>query len=61
LLVGLLSEIAAVPLPPRRDRHNPRVVKRKMSNFQLKRLPHAQPLRPTRPLTEAIQLVSALK
>jgi len=35
----LLTELAAERLPPRRPRHNPRVVKRKMSNFPLKRPP----------------------
>ncbi|MCC7366907.1 MAG: hypothetical protein IT306_00700 [Chloroflexi bacterium] len=29
--------MAAERLPPRRPRHNPRAVKRKMSNFRLKR------------------------
>jgi hypothetical protein len=61
LLAGLLSEIAAEPLPPRRDRHNPRVVKRTMSNFQLKRPQHAQPPRPTKSLAEAIQILPTLK
>ncbi len=32
-----MSDLAAERLPPRRERHNPRVVKRKMSNFPLKR------------------------
>ena len=32
-----LQEILAVRLPPRRPRSNPRVVKRKMSNWPLKR------------------------
>jgi hypothetical protein len=35
----LLTEVAAERLPPRRPRHNPRAVKRKMSNFPLKRSP----------------------
>ncbi|MCZ7575320.1 MAG: IS4 family transposase [Ardenticatenaceae bacterium] len=39
LFARLLRDIAARPLPPRRLRSNPRVVKRKMSNFKLKR-PH---------------------
>jgi len=37
----LLTEIAAERLPPRRPRHNPRAVKRKMSNFPPKRPPPA--------------------
>jgi hypothetical protein len=44
LFAALLTEVAAERLPPRRDRHNPRVVKRKMSNYRLKR---AADLRPT--------------
>jgi hypothetical protein len=40
----LLRDIARKRLPPRRLRSNPRVVKRKMSNFKLKRA-SARPLR----------------
>ena len=36
-----MTEVAAERLPPRRPRHNPRAVKRKMSNFKLKRTPPA--------------------
>jgi hypothetical protein len=36
----LLNDLAAKPLPERRLRTNPRVVKRKMSNFRLKRPDH---------------------
>jgi hypothetical protein len=48
--------VAADRLPPRRDRHNPRVVKRKMSNFKLKRPEHARPPRP-RPIADAIRIL----
>jgi len=41
----LLRDIAAKRLPPRRLRVNPRVVKRKMSNFRLKRPEHFHPPR----------------
>ena len=40
LYARLLNDLAARPLPERRLRTNPRVVKRKMSNFRLKRLEH---------------------
>lgn len=43
-------------LPPRRDRHNPRVVKRKMSNFKLKRPEHANPPTP-KPIADAIRIL----
>jgi hypothetical protein len=41
----LLRDIAAKRLPPRRLRVNPRVIKRKMSNFRLKRPEHDHPPR----------------
>jgi hypothetical protein len=41
LYARLLQDIAAGRLPMRRLRSNPRVVKRKMSNFRLKRPEHA--------------------
>ena len=36
---GLLTELAAERLPPRRPRHTPRAVTPKMSTFPLKRSP----------------------
>lgn len=49
----LLSDLHAEGLPPRRPRQNPRAVKRKMSNYKLKRPPPpdsaAAPARPTPP------------
>ncbi|MGI8969098.1 MAG: hypothetical protein ACR2HB_00070 [Dehalococcoidia bacterium] len=39
----LIREITAGRLPERRPRSNPRVVKRKMSKFSLKRAEHRQP------------------
>jgi hypothetical protein len=53
----LLSDIAAGRLPPRRLRSNPRVVKRKMTNFRKKRPEHAQWPQPTRPWRESIALI----
>ncbi|MDP9351152.1 MAG: hypothetical protein M3P51_06405 [Chloroflexota bacterium] len=43
----LLQDIAGKRLPKRRRRSNPRVVKRKMSNFLLKRAVHSRPPQPT--------------
>src|SRR5215831_1046083 len=56
LYVRLLLDIAAKRLPPRRPRSNPRVVKRKMSNFKLKRAEHARPPKPTRSFRDAIAI-----
>ncbi len=47
LYARLLRDIAAGRLPERRPRTNPRVVKRTLSNFRLKRPAHAHPPRPT--------------
>jgi hypothetical protein len=52
----LLAAIAAAPLPPRADRANPRAVKRKMSNFRLKRPTDRRPPRP-RPFRDAVLLL----
>jgi hypothetical protein len=50
----LLHDIARQPLPPRRPRTSPRVVKRKMSNFKLKRAEHRGLPQPTQPFAEVI-------
>lgn len=42
----LLRDLARRPLPERRNRVNPRVVKQKMSNFLRKRQKHYQGLQP---------------
>jgi hypothetical protein len=54
LSMRLLTDIAAKRLPARRPRSNPRVIKRKMSNFKLKRIEHARPPKPSRPFRDAI-------
>jgi hypothetical protein len=54
LYARLLREIAAEPLPARRHRCNPRVVKRKMSRFKLKRAEHSRPPRLAGPFHEAV-------
>ena len=57
LYARLLQDIAAVRLPARRLRCNPRVVKRKMSNFRLKRLEHRHWPQPTMPFRAAVLLI----
>jgi hypothetical protein len=53
----LLHDIADGLLPKRRHRSNPRVVKRKMSKFYLKRREHYGWPRPTRPFCEAVAFI----
>lgn len=53
----LLTDIAAVHLPPRRNRTNPRVVKRKMSKFALKRVHHAERPPLTHSFADAVALI----
>jgi len=50
----MLHDIAAVRLPERRTRSNARVVKRKMSNFKLKRPEHYQPPKPCGTFRDAV-------
>jgi Insertion element 4 transposase N-terminal/Transposase DDE domain len=57
LYARLLRDIAAELLPERRLRSNPRVVKRKMSKFRLKRPQHDHWPQPTRPLRDAVMLI----
>lgn len=54
----LLREMARHPLPPRQNRINPRVVKRKMSNFKLKRPAHLAPPQPIRSFRDAVILLA---
>ncbi len=51
---NLVAEIAEEVLPERRDRINPRVIKRKMSNWQKKRSQHRHYPQPTKGFAEAI-------
>ncbi|MBB4710760.1 hypothetical protein BJ965_000642 [Streptomyces luteogriseus] len=53
-LLDGVREILARLLPRRRRRSNPRVVKRKMSNYKLKRIPHRNWPQPTRDPAEAV-------
>lgn len=53
----LVRDVARERLPARGLRSNPRVVKRKMSNFRLKRATHAHPPQPTiRSFRDAVQV-----
>lgn len=53
----LLDDIASCVLPPRDDRINPQVVKRKMSKFKKKRPEHFRPPLP-RPFRERVVILS---
>jgi hypothetical protein len=53
----LLKDIARAKLPERANRSNPRVVKRKMSNFNKKRDKHRSWPQPTKLFSEAIVLL----
>jgi hypothetical protein len=53
----LWRDIARHLLPARRHRTNPRVVKRKMSNFRLKRAEHANWPQPSMPFREAVAII----
>lgn len=53
----LLRDILRHPIPPRRDRANPRVVKRKMSNFKLKRPEHRGLPQPSLPFRDVVVLL----
>jgi len=57
LYARLLQDIANKPLPPRRTRTNPRVVKRKMSNFKLKRPEHHHWPQPKCSFREAVDVI----
>jgi Insertion element 4 transposase N-terminal/Transposase DDE domain len=54
LYARMLRDIAAKRLPPRRPRSQARVVKRKMSNFKLKRAEHYQPPKPQGTFRDAV-------
>ncbi len=55
----LLQDLAQDLLPPRAQRTNPRVVKRKMSNFKLKRPTHRGLPPLERPFAAAVQILPA--
>ena len=53
----LLHDIARAKLPERTNRSNPRVIKRKMSNFDKKRLEHLSWPQPSKPFADAVVLL----
>jgi len=53
----LLGEVAGETLPPRRNRINPRVIKRKMSNWKKKRREHLNYPQPTKEFRDAIVML----
>ena len=53
----LLDDIAHEVLPPRRDRSYPRVVKRKMSKFALKRPQHKHWPQPLKPFADSVVIL----
>jgi hypothetical protein len=56
--VGLITEVAREKLPPRRDRVNPRVVKRKMSKWAKKRASHYNYSQPTKNFRQSINMLN---
>jgi hypothetical protein len=52
--LDLLAEVAQETLPPRRNRINPRVIKRKMSNWKKKRAEHLHYPQPTKKFRDCI-------
>jgi hypothetical protein len=54
-----ITEILAERLQPRRLRTNPRVIKRKMSNWAVKRPEHRNWPRPTKPPADTITILAA--
>ena len=57
LYARLLGDMTRTLLPPRRPRRNPRVVKRKLSNYKRKRPEHAHWPQPRGPYREALGLI----
>jgi len=55
---ALPADIAAVALPPRANRINPRVVKQKMSNFPVKRPAQRGWPQPLKPFRDTIQMLN---
>jgi hypothetical protein len=57
LYVGMIAHIAQGQLPPRDNRINPRVVKKKMSNFPKKRDKHRHPPQPQTSFQQAVVIL----
>lgn len=60
LWIRLLRDIAHFQLPERENRSNPRVVKRKMSNFRLKRPEHLNWPQPIKEFRDAVVLLAEM-
>ena len=54
---NLVQEVAQETIPPRRDRVNPRVIKRKMSNWLKKRSQHYHWPQPTKRFRESVVML----
>ena len=54
-----IAEILAEPLPERKPRENPRVIKRKMSSWPVKRPEHRDWPQPARPAEDSITILAA--
>lgn len=57
LYAAMIRHIAQGVLPPRDNRINPRVVKKKMSNFGKKRAEHSHPPQPQRPFEQSVVIL----
>lgn len=55
----MITEILTDPLPTRRRRQNPRVIKRKMSNWGVKRPEHHNWPQPTQTADDAVTIIAA--
>jgi hypothetical protein len=53
----LLEEIAEETIPPRRNRINPRVIRRQQSKWPKKRAQHRHPPQPARPFRDSIKIL----
>lgn len=53
----LLAEIGEQVLPDRRERYNPRVIKKKISKWPTKRPRHRKPPQPSQPFRKAIRII----
>ncbi|MGH7134407.1 MAG: hypothetical protein ACREHD_01625 [Pirellulales bacterium] len=54
----LVAEVAEERLPPRRDRINPRVIKRKMSNWAKKTNKHRDFPQPTKNFRQSVVMMN---
>jgi len=57
LYAAMIRHITRGILPPRENRINPRVVKKKMSNFGKKRAEHYHPPQPQRPFEQSVVIL----